>query len=345
MAMLRILNELPSGLLDADATEVRALLGGPTLIHLEGRRGPALFVSVLLHGNETTGFEAIKQVLKRYRPGGGAYDLPRALSLFIGNVDAAEKGVRRLKGQPDYNRVWPGTPEPDSPEKTMMAEVVAEVTKEELFASIDVHNTTGVNPQYACIRRLDGRSLHLASVYSRTIVYFRIPHGVQTAAFADICPAVTLECGQVSDPTSLPHTVAFLDGCLHLSLFPEHMVPDHDYEVFHTVARVSLPDGASFGFNGEATDIRFRDDLDHLNFNELPLGTELARLGDGISGLVVTDENDERVEGRYFRLDGDRLVTSMPVMPSMLTLNAEVVRQDCLGYLMERYPRKAWPKV
>jgi hypothetical protein len=36
------------------------------------------------------------------------YDLPRSLSLFVGNTAAAEQGVRHLPEQPDYNRVWPG---------------------------------------------------------------------------------------------------------------------------------------------------------------------------------------------------------------------------------------------
>lgn len=105
--MLNIFESIPDGLLDADATELEALLGGPSVIHLNGRQQPALFVSVLMHGNETTGFEAVKRWLRRYEPGGGSKPMPRALTLFIGNVSAARQGMRRLAEQPDYNRVWP----------------------------------------------------------------------------------------------------------------------------------------------------------------------------------------------------------------------------------------------
>ena len=59
---------------------------------------------MLLHGNEDTGLKAIQSLLADYR--GRA--LPRALSLFVGNVQAAAQGQRHLEGQPDYNRVWPG---------------------------------------------------------------------------------------------------------------------------------------------------------------------------------------------------------------------------------------------
>ena len=68
-------------------------------------------MSVLLHGNEDTGLQAIQQVLRKHagRP------LPRALSIFVGNVAAARHNLRRLDHEPDYNRVWPGTDEADHP--------------------------------------------------------------------------------------------------------------------------------------------------------------------------------------------------------------------------------------
>lgn len=60
-----------------------------------------LFVSMLLHGNETTGLLAVQRLLDKYRD----QPLPRALSVFVGNVEAARLGLRRLEGQPDYNRI------------------------------------------------------------------------------------------------------------------------------------------------------------------------------------------------------------------------------------------------
>ena len=87
--MLQELTHIPAGLLDLPAPELHSTLGGPTLIHLEGHREPALFVSVLMHGNETTGWEAVRAWLRAYRPGGGDQELQRSVSLFIGNVAAA----------------------------------------------------------------------------------------------------------------------------------------------------------------------------------------------------------------------------------------------------------------
>src|SRR5579864_3080808 len=97
---LPILDALPDGFLDCDARDLHLLLSGPTLIELEGERGPPLFVSVLLHGNEDSGLDAVQRVIRDYlgRPP------PRSLMLLVGNVEAARYGLRRLDCQPDYNR-------------------------------------------------------------------------------------------------------------------------------------------------------------------------------------------------------------------------------------------------
>ena len=44
----------------------------------------------------------------------------------------------------------------------------------------------------------------------------------------------------------------------------------------------------------------------------------------------------QAVQERYFAVDNGELVTTRPVMPSMFTLDMKIIRQDCLGYLMER---------
>jgi hypothetical protein len=54
--------------------------------------------------------------------------------------------------------------------------------------------------------------------------------------------------------------------------------------------------------------------------------------------LEALDEQGREVAGRFFRVEGDMLRTTRALMPSMFTLDERVIRQDCLGYLMERYP-------
>ena len=160
--MFKEYDYLPAGLLDKVAGELHELLNGPTLIHLPGERPEPLFVSVLLHGNEDTGWEALKTVLRKYQN----QHLPRALSFFIGNVAAARYGQRHLPLQADYNRIWKG--EGDGPEDVMVRQVLERMQELGVFACIDIHNNTGRNPHYACVNQLEHGFFHLARLFSRT---------------------------------------------------------------------------------------------------------------------------------------------------------------------------------
>jgi succinylglutamate desuccinylase len=312
------------------------MLDGPTLIHLPGLREPALFVAVLMHGNETVGWEAIRLLLRRYRD--QDRELPRALSLFIGNVAAAAAGMRHLADQPDYNRIWPGTDLPPTSEHATMADVVQRMRQRGLFASIDLHNNTGANPHYACVNVIDNQFLHLATLFSRTVVYFIRPRGVQSQAMARLCPSVTLECGKVRDQHGIDHAMEFIDACLHLAHIPDQPVPAHDIDLFHTVAQVKIPPDIDFVFAPHEARLVLSPELERMNFRELPAGTALGRCADGTGvSLDVRDEWGRNVGAHYFVFDRGEISLRLPVMPSMLTCDEQVIRQDCLCYLMERY--------
>ena len=333
--MLTVYNRLPDGLLQLPAGRLWEVLPGPSLIHLAGRREQPLFVSVLLHGNEDTGWLAAQAVLNKYVRTG----LPRSLSLFIGNLDAAREKLRRLDVQPDYNRVWPGASETDSPEFHMMKQVVDDMARRGVFASVDIHNNTGLNPHYACVNKLDDEFLHLATLFSRTVVYFIRPLGVQSAAFAKLCPSVTLECGKSGSIGSVEHAADFLDACLNLSEFPTHAVAQRDVDLFHTVATVKVPESLSFGFGAHGLDIDFVPDLDHLNFRELERGALLGQTRPGGKAcLLAVDESGRDVGAHLFDCGGGEIRLKKPLMPAMLTRDERVIRQDCLCYLMERLP-------
>jgi Succinylglutamate desuccinylase / Aspartoacylase family len=331
--MLNQLPALPPGLLSLEAEQLYQALNGPTLIHLPGRREPPLFVSVLLHGNETTGWEAMRGLLQRYREKA----LPRALSILIGNIDAARYGKRHLPHQPDYNRIWSGE---GTPEHVIMREVLEEMRRRGVFASVDVHNNTGRNPHYACIRRLDPRFLQLATLFSRTVVYFLRPLGVQNRAFASLCPAVTIECGRSGEIHGVQHALEYLEACLHLLQIPTHPVAASDLDLFHTVAIVKVLDHVSLGIGQEGGhDLNLHLEIDQLNFRELPVGTSLGIVGNGLGmPLDVRNEAGEEIGERLFVIEDRELRIRRPVIPAMLTLDCEIIRQDCLCYLMERYP-------
>jgi len=331
--MLRTLDRAPDGFVDAAPSALADLFGGPALLHLDGLRKPALFTSVLLHGDETTGLSAVQRLLRRH----AGRRLPRALSIFVGNVAAARSAVRRLPGQPDYNRVWPGGDAADGAEAALAREVVAAMRARGVFASIDVHNNSGMNPHYACVNRLDPGFLHLATLFSRTVVHFTEPRGVQSLAFAELCPAVTVECGRAGEGDD--HAAAFLDAALHLSALPTHPVAPEDIDLFHTVAVVKVPAEITVSFDGSPADLAFREDLDRLNFSELEPGTPLASVRPTRRPLLFVPAPDGTNRWReHFEVHDRVLRLARARMPAMLTKSVSAVRQDCLCYLMDRLP-------
>lgn len=331
--MLRVAEQVPPQLTDLEVRELHAFLGGPTLLHIPGRRTPPLFVSVLLHGDEDSGWRAAREILRKSLAG----ILPRALSLFIGNTAAAAEGVRYLPEQPDYNRIWTDDGAGEGPERHMARRVVEEMRVRGTFASVDIHNNTGLNPHYGCVRKLDGPSLHLATLFGRTVVYARRPRGVQADAFAPLCPSLIVECGQKGQARGAEHAGEFLEACLHLTSIPSGPVRGHDLDLFHTVAVARLREGTDFVFGQGEGILRLRPDLDHLNFRELPPGTVLGETTlPPAEVLSVLDEEGREVTKDYFSSRDGRLVTRRAFMPSMFTVDARAVRLDCLGYLMER---------
>jgi hypothetical protein len=330
--VLTIRDGMPPGLLDCDVRDLARLLGGPTLLHLPGRAPEPLFVSVLLHGNETTGFEAVRAILRRH----GARPLPRPLSLFIGNVAAAQQDVRTLATQTDYNRAWPGTAAPGTVEAGIMAAVVEAMRARRPFASIDIHNNTGLNPHYACVSNIERPFLQLARLFSRVVVWFERPLGVQSTAMSALCPAVTVECGRIGTRDGVAHATEFLDASLHLSHFADHDVPARDIELLRTIAIVRVPGDVSISFDGSAADLRFRDDIDRLNFGLADAGTFFGTVARSDAQLDVIPGDERPLDGAWFTYEDGDIRLARPAVPAMLTRDVAAVRLDCLCYLMER---------
>ena len=329
------LEQVPEALLEIPATDLHKLFPLPALIHIDGNQPEPLFVSVLLHGNETTGLAAIQALLKRY----AGKPWPRSVSFFFGNVQAAREGLRRLEDQPDFNRIWPGTELEGCPE-TIWAQEVYDEMASRVFASIDVHNNTGRNPHYACVEWLDGQSLNLAVLFDRLVIYSPYPKGTQTGAFKQVCPSVTLECGQAGDSFGVDHAVEFIENCLNLTDIPCQPPPANDIDLFHALAQVTMQEDVRFSYSEPDADLLLREQLDELNFTELAPGTLLGKVKLGFPPppfpLIARTDDGRDVTDQFFRFEGNRLVLAQKIMPCMLSMDERVIRQDCLCYLMER---------
>lgn len=329
------IDSFPQELLDISIERLYTLFPGPTLLHLQGKRPEPVFVSILLHGNESTGFHVIQELLMKYQH----LDLPRSVSILFGNTQAARYGKRILTGQYDFNRVWPGTAESNTIEATVMQDVVSEMRRRNVFASIDIHNNTGLNPHYACINKLENSFFQLATLFGPTVVYFLTPKGVQSMAFSKLCPAVTLECGKPGLLGGIDHALDFIEKVIHMQFISNEPISPQDIKLFHTVARVQVPEDITFSFTNQNANILFKKELYTMNFSEIPADTCFGIVHSNNSArLFAFNDNDEELGEELFYINNQKIKLTKPMMPAMLTLDEAVIRQDCLCYLMERLP-------
>ena len=332
------LDEWPQGLEDVPAVLVQRVLPCPTLIHLPGDAPEPIFVSVLLHGDEDVGLKAVQQLWARYR----GRTFPRALSIFVGNVEAATSSVRYLPHQLDFNRVWPHAEQSQCrPEQQMMRQVLERMIAGGVAASVDLHNNSGRNPHYSCVCSLEPQHLQLAALFGHRAMYFTRPLGVQTAAFSSFCPAITCECGPIGDATGVQAAVDLLERLMALGtgnlreLLPA--VPKTS-ELYRTVGIWRVLPQATLSFDSrDASQLFLRPDLDRLNFQQLEAGLEVGLASVPLENCLEVRDEEGRIRTQEFlrRQQDGKVLTERRLIPSMLTTSVAAIRQDCVGYFLE----------
>ncbi len=332
--MITILDQLPAGILEVEANQLSQFLDNHTLVHLAGKIKRPLFISILQHGNETTGWDAIKAFLKNHQK-----QLPRSIYLLFGNVQAAAQNLRQLPNQPDYNRCWPGLHNKQSDETKKMAFITDMMAEIKPFASIDIHNNTGRNPHYAGINSLNAAFVNLASLFSQTIIHFTSPDGIQSGAFAAFCPAVTIECGMSGTADGIEQTITFMENLIHLADLKSIPGVAEQQQVLNIFSTVKVKPEISIGIDGdvaEEVDFTINDDLDYLNFHLLDPGTVFGRTltTETPMPFTVTDQIGHDITDLYFEKNGLDVRTKQKVVPAMITQSIQAIRLDCLCYFM-----------
>lgn len=332
MSELHVLTEPPAGLFNTPAERLLDKLPGPTLLSLPGRKQPALFISVLLHGNETSGWEALCKLLSE------TAELPRSLLLFIGNVAAAAQGMRSLPGQMDFNRIWKGR----NDHTPLVDALLDRLAAQPLLTALDLHNNTGRNPHYSVVTEITPQTTGLAYLFSDKAVLVEEPDSVMTRATQQFCPSITVEVGPVNDPQSSQRTYELLKRYFALDEVPEE--DPQTLNLHRSLGRVHVVDEVAFDFADEMDLARLSEDdlvltagMEAVNFHPIPAGTEFGFTRKPLhQTLRVLDPQHRDVTALFFEeLHGDISLTR-DVIPAMYTTDHAVIRQDCLCYLMER---------
>ena len=335
--MIKILNQLPENILNLEANQLHQCVDNHTILKLEGKIQRPLFISILQHGDETTGWDALKVFLKNHLD-----RLPRSLCIYFGNIEAAAQNLRQLDGQVDFNRCWPGRHNRQDDTVKIMAEVTETVKALNPFASVDIHNNSGRNPHYSGINSLNGDFVNLASLFADTMIHFTSPDGIQSGAFAAFCPSVTIECGQSGTADGIEQTVTFLENLIHLPNL--HQVPGiaEHRDVMNIFATVKIKPKHPFAVGQHKDNAQFviPHDLDAHNFHMLEPGVSFGQLHKNPDlqapsmPFMVSDQLGHDITDQYFEIAGDQVVLKHAVMPAMITQSERAIKLDCLCYLM-----------
>ncbi len=322
-------------LVEGSDTDVLTRLDGkPALLHLPGDTdGPARLISVLLHGNEDSGFRALCSWL-RSQP-----TVRQPLWMFIGNVRAATQNGwfadRYLDDQEDFNRVW-GI-QPATTRMRLCAKQVMEiVTAGPLEAAIDVHNNTGDNPLYAIIPDPDGPTMGLAATLADIGLKWGTQEHTLMQALHGICPAVAVECGLAGVDAHVAVAQQVIERFVAAERFETSGVPERMLEVRY---RVEVRPEVDFDFADELADdhdFAITPGLDSQNFGWLAAGTRLGWATPGSdSPLLVVDDDGVDSTAAFVQVAPDGSVTlTRAVIPAMMTRTREQTRRDCLFYVL-----------
>ena len=338
-ASLNELDHVPADLLKLEAHELLDYLGGPTLFRL-GPAAPAptahasstaphgaVFVSALLHGNETSGWDALRHLIAAR----GTPTRQRTL-IFLGNLAAAAAGVRTLPEQPDHNRIWSSDVDP------LAAALRAAIEPERFRAAIDLHNNTGKNPPFAVVTSTAPATLALAAEFAPRVVLVESPASVLTRVFDVQCPSIAVELGPVGDPRCVERAEHLLTRCL----YEPRQAPLNDAPatVYRAVARIFVNPGTRFSIGESASADRVDLALGHVeahNFATLEPGFALATTKSAIADVLTVEATDGTdVTARYLERDGAAVRLRERVIPAMSTADVRGVELDCFCYLMER---------
>lgn len=325
-----------------------------------------LFISVLLHGNEVSGWQAIRLALAKYAA--SSQSLTRPILLLVGNTEAAAQCLRHLANQPDFNRIWPGSAQNACPEIEHARGVFQTVLQRRPIVHLDIHNNSGRNPFYCVIGKTDSVTLGLAQLFSHQALYFPKARGDATNAFAQFgaIPSVTMECGLPGLEAHAMAAAEMIEAVLRINQQSDlsAQLQPKPLQIYETLACIRLAPTLKFDIKGRSPGrgsdhtqcdshtaegtrplIQFRHDLDTLNFQPCPPGTIFAEVhclgkasAAGILEHILTlDDGQQAISSPLFGLEGHFLVNTRPFTPAMLTCDARIARSDCLGYALQPY--------
>ncbi len=337
--MTDTLSELHPRNVPPSAEEWLQSLPGPSVLRLAGAHtGAPRALSVLLHGNEPSGFRAVHRYLREGRRPA------RETLVFVGAVEAAKTAPlwshRMLPGRRDLNRCFLELHE--DVDGAVARDYLTVLERAQPEALVDLHNNTGHNPPYGVLVDDREQSVAICELFAPRGVLNSLRLGTLVEAWRSHCISVVLECGQAGAVEA--DEVAFRGLCRFLEAKVLPAAPSREMTLYRNTVRFMVPTGVELTFGDSASgDFTLRADLEHYNFRTVPAGTVLGWYGGDQLPLEARGADGSDQASDYLDVSDGQLLAKAAFVPIMMTTRPEVVSADCLCYLVT--PAAARPQA
>ena len=309
-------------------------LGGPAMITVEGKdKDRTRAICTLLHGNEPSGLKA----LHRWLRSGGTPAVN--IVCFIISVEAALCETlykhRVLPGERDMNRCF--APPYGDYNGRIAEHMLALIDSYQPECMIDIHNTSGRSPAFGVATHEDPAHEALISLFTSHLIITDLTLGALMELSTDTMPVVTVECGGGADERSDELAV----NGLARYLFEEHVMQlprdGMQIDLYRHPVRLVLHPECCIEYADQPVpdmDLTVPSHLEQHNFGTAPAGTLIGWLGErsGRRMLRVDDANGRDQFDTFFMVEGNKLLTKLPLKLFMITQNKTIALSDCLLY-------------
>ena len=289
-------------------------------------------VSVLIHGNEPSGFYAMCRYLH-------SAAIPAVnLRFIVASVSAAKTAKwfsqRYIEGERDLNRCFAlDDNQADTLRAQRIVKAIREVSPE---CVVDLHNTSGQGPAFAVALQKDLATRKLAGLWSDYLIHTGLRLGSLMEQEFD-CPTLTIECGGSDDAKS--HQIAY-QGICRLAISETLDECAFPAQVLSHPMRVELRPGMSLSYANQRqhlTDVCIHQQVTQYNYDGVEQGDLLGWInGADLSVFRVRDEMGNDLHLDLFTLDNNQVRFNQSLHIFMATTSVKAASEDCLFYCVKK---------
>jgi hypothetical protein len=148
---------------------------------------------------------------------------------------------------------------------------------------------------------------------------------------------VTIEAGLPGKEEGISTVCHYIKTVIELEAFNENFDP-FTVDVFHTIGRIMVEAECSIDFDDNkesSSDLSLSPTIDENNFEIVPKLTHFG-FAKNLESIKAINNKDQVITDDIFCLSEGSLQSNRIFIPAMFTKDIFIMKEDCMGYIMER---------